>query len=220
MDLSNWVTAIATAILAIITWFYVRLTKQLLDAQTDPCVIVATEHDLNSPTIIQLVIKNIGTGLASDITFQCSQPLPQFAWGLAVEDAKDAEVMTAGPLIDGISGLAPGEERRLDWGQYGGLMKALDGKPVSITSIFKKNNKRMSPIVSTLDVKSYKGTIASRSVFAKVASDIEKISNNIDHLTTGFKKLHIKLIENDKNYNFDESDKTLSRKDKLQHHIE
>jgi len=156
MDLSSWVTAIATALLALITFFYVRLTKRLLDAQTDPYIVVSTIHDTNRPTIIQLVIKNIGTGFARDITFQCSQPLPRFAWGLTISDAKDAEIMTAGPLIDGISGLAPGEERRIDWGQYGGLMKALGNDPVFITANFKKNEKGMPPAVSAVDVKSSK----------------------------------------------------------------
>jgi hypothetical protein len=211
MDISSWVTAIATTLLALITWFYVGLTKKILDAQTDPCIIVSTVHDANRPTIIQLVIKNIGSGLARDITFQCSQPLPQFAWGLTITDAKDAEVMSAGPLIDGISGLAPGEERRIDWGQYGGLMKALSSEPVLITTSFKKNTKVMPPVVSAVDVKSYKDTTAARSLSAKVASDIENISKNIEHLTSGFRSLRIELDDKNK---FDQRDEPLGNNNK------
>jgi len=190
MDISSWVTAIATTLLALITWFYVGLTKKILDAQTDPCIIVSTVHDANRPTIIQLVIKNIGSGLARDITFQCSQPLPQFAWGLTITDAKDAEVMSAGPLIDGISGLAPGEER---------------------TTSFKKNTKVMPPVVSAVDVKSYKDTTAARSLSAKVASDIENISKNIEHLTSGFRSLRIELDDKNK---FDQRDEPLGNNNK------
>jgi len=157
------------------------------------------------------VIKNIGSGPARDITFQCSQPLPQSAWGLTIEDAKDAELMSAGPLIDGISGLAPGEERRIDWGQYGGLIKALGSESVLITSNYKKNSKVMPQVVSAVDVKSYKDTTAARSLSAKVASDIEKISKNIEHLTSGFRKLRIELDDKNK---FDQRDEPLGNNNK------
>ncbi len=189
---SAWITAGATLILAVITGFYVRLTKQLLDAQTDPCVVVSTTHDSNHPTIIQLVIKNIGSGLARDINFHCSRPMPMRAWGIVV---KDATIMEAGPLIEGILGLAPGEERRIDWGQYGGLMKAIGTEPVFITASFKKNDKEMPSVVSAVDVKSYKDTTASESLDAQIASDIGKISKNIEHLTTGFRKLRVELAD-------------------------
>lgn len=68
------------------------------------------------------------------------------AWGLTVKDSKDAETMTKGPLVDGIPGLAPGEKRRISWGQYGGLLKALGDEPVHITSFFKKNNSQNRPL--------------------------------------------------------------------------
>jgi hypothetical protein len=119
--------------------------------------------------------------------------------------------MTAGPLIDGISGLAPGEERRIDWGQYGGLMKALGNDPVFITANFKKNEKGMPPAVSAVDVKSYKDTTASRSLYAEVASDIKNISKNIEHLTSGFRKLHIELADNNK---FEQNDEPLENNNK------
>jgi len=201
MDLSGWITAGATLILAVITGFYVRLTKQLLDAQTDPYVVVSTIHDSNRPTIIQLVIKNIGSGLARDIKFHCSRPIPTRAWGITIDDAKDAATMEAGPLIEGIPGLAPGEERRIDWGQYGGLMKALGDEPVFITSFFTKNGKDMPSVVSAVDVKSYKDTTAAQSLNAEIASDIRKMSKNIEHLTMGFKKIHIDFTDLEKFYN-------------------
>ena len=198
MDWSAWITAGATVILALITYFYVRLTKQLLDAQTDPYVVVSTIHDSNRLTIIQLVIKNIGSGLARDIKFHCSRPIPTRAWGITIDDAKDAATMEAGPLIEGIPGLAPGEERRIDWGQYGGLIKAIGTEPIYITASFKKNDKVMPSVVSAVDVKSYKGTNASESLDAQIASDIGEISKNIEHLTTGFKKIHVEIADKNK----------------------
>ena len=186
MDIGSWITAISTFILALITSFYVVYTKKILDAQTDPYVIVSTFHDPNRPTIIQIAIRNIGSGLATDISFTFSKPLPVRAWGLSVDKAKEAEYVNAGPLIDGIPGLAPGEARYIDWGQYGGLMKAIGEDPVYITTTFKKNKKTMTT-VSAIDVKSYKDTNASTGLGAQIAGDISDIAKKLGYLTTSFK---------------------------------
>ena len=61
------ITAFATVILAVITWWYVRLTKQMLRASNIPVIrmfLHATEYDLN------LCVQNIGTGFACDIKFK------------------------------------------------------------------------------------------------------------------------------------------------------
>ena len=94
MTLPPWITIIATIIttfttiaLAIITWCYVRLTKEyvsitkdILKATNKPEVIVylydkgtvqpdAPVQDILERTIVYLCIHNIGTGYASDIWF-------------------------------------------------------------------------------------------------------------------------------------------------------
>ena len=57
IDWGTWVTAIATVVLALLTLMYVRLTKRILENQSNPCVIVSVIHDDERPTILQLVIK-------------------------------------------------------------------------------------------------------------------------------------------------------------------
>jgi hypothetical protein len=144
---------------------------------------------------MQLVVKNIGNGLAHDISFKFSKPLPNHAWGITTDNAKDAEEMKDGPLILGIPALGPGEERKIDWGQYGGLMKNIGEKPITATSYFKKNGKKMNPVSSYLDVKSFEGTNASESPAAKIAKHIEGISKEINHISTGFRKPQIRVVE-------------------------
>lgn len=87
----TWVPAIATVVLAVLTFIYVRLTKGILESQSNPCVIVSVIHDDERATILQLVIKNVGAGLAQDITFEFSKPIPARAWGIAEKDAKTVE---------------------------------------------------------------------------------------------------------------------------------
>jgi hypothetical protein len=52
LDWSAWVTALATLVLAVLTFVYVRLTKKILDAQSDPCVILTVVHDEDRTTIL------------------------------------------------------------------------------------------------------------------------------------------------------------------------
>ena len=101
--------------------------------------------------------------------------------------------MTAGPLIDGIPALGPGEQRRIDWGQYGGLTKTLGGEPITVTCKFKKDGKAMPTMRCKLDVKSFEGTTAAERPCAKAAKELEKISKDLHHLATGFYKLKIEV---------------------------
>jgi hypothetical protein len=195
IDISAWITALATIILAILTFIYVRLTGKILEANSDPCVILSVIHDSNRPTFLQLVAKNIGVGLAQDISFEFSRPIPARAFGLSVEKAEVAEVMTDGSIIDGIPALGPGEERKIDWGQYGGLIKNLGLEPVIVKCHFKKRGKIMPPVECKLDVKSFAKTVAVRPPDAQLAKEIEKISRTLNHLASGFSKLKVQVIE-------------------------
>lgn len=194
LDWSDWVTAIATLVLAILTFIYVRLTRSILAAQSDPCVVLTVVHDEDRISILQLVAKNVGNGLATDIRFEFNHPVPDRAWGIAESDAKEAVEMKHGPLIEGIPALGPGETRKIDWGQYGGLKVALAGKSLVATSRFKKGKKEMPAIRCPLDIESYAHTVAAEKPMVKAAKELAEISKHIKHLATGFSKLRIEII--------------------------
>ena len=63
---SGAITALATVILVIITWWYVRITKDILQATNKPQVILFLRYSHRS---ISLCVQNIGTGYASDVEF-------------------------------------------------------------------------------------------------------------------------------------------------------
>jgi len=194
IDWSAWVTAAATLVLAVLTFVYVRLTGRILATQSDPCVILTVVHDEERATILQLVARNVGTGLAHDIKFEFSRPLPARAFGLSKDDAKEVTEMKDGPLVDGIPALGPGECRKIDWGQFGGLVAALGNEPIVATCKFRKNGKDMTPTQCPLDVASFAGTVAVESPSAKAAKELEKISKSIQHLASDFHKLKVEVV--------------------------
>lgn len=194
MDWSAWVTAIATVVLAVLTSVYVRLTKKILSAQSDPCVILTVVHDEDRPTILQLVARNIGTGLAHDVRFEFSHPIPARAFGLSVQNAQHAAEMTDGPLIKGIPALGPGESRKIVWGQFGGLKAAIGDSKIVATCRFKKNGSEMPPTSCPLDVESFSGTLVAESPLAKSAKELEKMSKELQHFASGYCKLKVEIV--------------------------
>src|SRR2546425_2287985 len=111
----------ATFALVGLTAVYVWLTHRLLRAQVDPHVIVYALDDRERPTLIEIVIENVGRNVAEDVRFEVSQPLVR-AYGVSPEDPpSETRPLDNGPLVTGIPALGPGGTRRLVWGQYGGL---------------------------------------------------------------------------------------------------
>lgn len=194
IDWSTWITALATLVLAVLTFVYVILTRKILSSQSDPCVILSVIHDEDRSTVLQLIAKNVGTGLAHDVRFEFSHPIPARAWGLSPDKAKKAEEMTDGPLIRGIPALGPGESRKIDWGQYGGLKASIGNSKIIATCRFKKNGKEMPSVICPLDVESFSGTVAAESPSSKTAKELENISKTIQHLASGFHKLKVEII--------------------------
>lgn len=132
----NIAVAVTTLLLAIATWKMAKVTQKTLDAQSQPCVIVYAELDKEHPEIINLVIENIGTAPASNIRFELPEYFPWGADGLVPGSKEKPRNLLKGPLRNGMKFLVPGAPWRTYWGQYGGLMDGLGGKPVEITVHF------------------------------------------------------------------------------------
>ncbi len=193
---SSVLNTVAAVVLALLTGWYVMLTRKILESQSDPHVIFTVKHDKDRPSLLQLVVRNAGNGLARDIRFEFSRPVPSRAFGLDIKETKKRkfDYMTSGPLINGIPALGPGETREIDWGQYAGLRAALGDEPISVICKFKKNTKEMTPTEFILEVDSFAGTTAAESQTHKISGQIEKISQDIGHLASCFEKLVMRII--------------------------
>ena len=159
----------------------------LLRSQQDPEVVVYAIPDPRRPTIINLIIENIGKGIARDVSFASDRPMPWEAFGF--EGAKMPKQMERGPLIYGVPFLSPGERRVMTWGQYHGLSKGLDGKPIKVTAKYFSNPslrlvRQKHAAVSIIDIKSFEGTDVSDDNWDKKAAEqLEKIASALKAVT-------------------------------------
>lgn len=185
--MSEWVNfwtalgALGAGVSAVFAAIYTRLTWQMLQSAAAPEVVVYTHHDRSRPSILEIVIKNIGRGVACDIVFQLSRTIPQNAFGLTEAQAKPTTPMTEGPLIKGIPLLAPGESRHIVWGQFGGLYKALGDDYVTVICNYSYGSRAMQS-VSRLEVRSFATTDASTSEGQKMIKALEKMADSTRNL--------------------------------------
>ena len=178
---SFWISIGAT----FIAFFAAMVGYIIYRSQTDPEIIVYVEDDEKRPTIMNLIIKNIGKGVARDIRFSFSKDLPSKAWGVSEDKAEIAPKMDDGPLISGIPFLPPGGKRVVTWGQYGGLMKNLERKTFVVTAKYNSDHfgfpKKVKHVNQCpLEVFSFEGTDASdKNYDKKIAENIEKLTKVI-----------------------------------------
>jgi len=75
----------ASVVLALITVKATIINWLIFRAQIDPQVIVYAKHDEARPSIMLLVIKNVGKGLARNVHFELSKPLPHRAFSIELK---------------------------------------------------------------------------------------------------------------------------------------
>ena len=178
----------ASMILVLITVMAIYINYRILRLQTDPDVIVYSTPDTRRPTIINLIIENIGKGVAKNITFSADKTIPCRAFGID-NNAPVPQEMSTGPLVIGIPELGPSSKRVITWGQYYGLLKGIGDDILAITAdysarkVFIKTPKFKSTFF--LDIKSFEGTDASDQNWdKKTAESLIKISASIEKIAS------------------------------------
>lgn len=138
----NIIVAITTGVLAIATFGVAYATKRAaeatektIEAQYKPWVIMYVKPNWQG-SMIDLLVENSGFGPAYDISFNLPDYFPYYAEGIDPETADMPANWVGGPLRNGMSYLAPGQQWRSYWGQYGALLKGLENKPVEVEISF------------------------------------------------------------------------------------
>lgn len=186
-------------VLALITVTATILNYLLLRTQKDPEVIVYATPDDKRPSIINLVIENIGPGMAKNVTFKLPSYFPADAFGF--EGAEKPENMTKGPLVNGIPSLGPGAKRIITWGQYGGLQKGLEEDTISVICKYSRDRigfpgQKKLKTECFLDIQSFEATDASDNNWdKKSAKELEKIAKVLSQAANGSKSLKIFVRE-------------------------
>lgn len=168
---------ISTIALALLTAIYVVLTYRILLAQSDPCVIVYVQPNEVWPTLLDIVIENVGPGLARDVRFEFVGTIPSC---LAVDKGKPIE---AGPLIDGIPALPPGGQRRICWGYAQDIQSIVGDKKYHVRCYFRRArgdllNPEFDPMECVLDFQSFRESIANTQ-FTELAKRLEELSKSV-----------------------------------------
>lgn len=118
------VTMIIAISATVVNYVFVR-------SQTAPDIVIYADVDDRRPSIIILVVQNVGRSVARNVRFDLPEYFPQKAFGIG--DAPRPEPMTSGTLVNGIPALPAGCRRVLTWGQYAGLHRAIGDEAVSIS---------------------------------------------------------------------------------------
>lgn len=169
---------------------------------TDPEVIVYVDFDDEISTVAFLVIKNIGNGPAYNITFSSSQPIPHNAFGIESLD-RELKHHNTGPIAEGLPFLAPQQEIRIMWGQYGGIIESTDNKTISIIS---KYHRKQPPFpfkstvlhsASSLFIKEFAGIHSPEKNYLKTISvELKKIAQQQFDIKNYLRKVSEKLDRN------------------------
>jgi len=181
---ADWISisvSIALVALTAVLAFYTRTlaleAKLSRRVQTDPNIIVTAVHDEDRPSIIMLVVKNIGNGLAQNIKLTTSVPLVK-VFGMDVIGKNEQEPFDRGPFVSSIPSLGPSETRIMDWGQLGGLVQFLGKESVTIECAFASQDGRKHKNKCKVDIESFMKTNANASTQLRSAKALEKIADN------------------------------------------
>ncbi|MEZ7198206.1 hypothetical protein [Pseudodesulfovibrio karagichevae] len=185
MAINQAITSLSAITLAFLTFFLAKYTKTLaIEAkktrkqQSEPHVIVTAVHDFERPSIVMIVIKNIGHGLASNISFKASKNIVK-AFGTDEKSVGEAQPITGGPLVSGIPTLGPGETRIIDWGQYYGLKKVYGEAELTVDCSFYFGEVLLPTVQCKIDVESFAGTIANEGLRLRGVKALESIAQKI-----------------------------------------
>ena len=176
-----------------VTLLAVFVAYLALAKQSKPHILVHYRPNPDIQSIIDLVIENIGTGLARNVVF--SRPLPVRCYGIEVADGAGSEA-----LGEGLPVIAVGQKYVFDGGQYGGLSETLGSqleievsykyinplginrsrKEVCVLSVSHLQNMTTRTSAEQAIVEALKGP--NKTILQKIEKDLKDIGTAIDSL--------------------------------------
>jgi len=175
----------ATLAVGVVTLGATLISYFLFRAHVDPDVVVYSKNNDDGTSVLFIVIENVGAGVAYNVRFKLSRPIPRRAFRLERTGQKEFEPMSEGPLFTGIPLLAAGEKRVITWGQFGGLIDMIGTNPVRVTASYESRG--ASPwdptdhsTDSLLEVFSFEGTDASEAREIRQLRQLEKIARALE----------------------------------------
>lgn len=176
---------VATIMLVLASVGGFTLNYYLLRSHVDPEVVVYTAHDDRRPSILIIVIENVGATPAFDVRFKFPREIEREAANNPAKTIDDIwRPMRDGPLVDGIPLLGPGGRRVLTWGSFIALRETFVDAPVRMSATYQ--SRRSFPwdptehtSNSVLEIRSFLATDASEPPELRGAKALEALSKNL-----------------------------------------
>lgn len=177
------VLSLVIALLSLIVAYIIYYNNSIGD------VVVYAQVDRKRPTVINLIIHNIGKGIAKDIQFICPTGIPKKAYGLSGL-TEPLKLYDSGAFINGLPILFPDQKLIYSWGQYSGLKEALNSMPLEIEiTFFSRTNlqliKRKIKNKVVIDPTAFEGVDISESSFEReVKISLKEIAKSLKKMSS------------------------------------
>lgn len=208
-------SAILTAALIIITGWYVRLTKRMVEEtksirqkQSAPDIAVFYRNRSDSVNVINLIIKNFGYGAAYDIKFTVN---PDFIYRTG---AKISEINL---FKNGLYYLPPGEERSIFLTILFNKAMTDQCKNLDIHVVYTDEDEKSYQADYKVDLTELFGLILDQNPpIVKIADNLEKIKDEIHKLFQAWPEAKVLMftpedMEKEEKRNLTEDDKNGAR---------
>lgn len=193
--LFSGVVMLATVFYAILTATLVKETRRMRESQTEPRIQVTACPREEFVSIISLHVKNIGLGPAYDVRFKLRAESENKGAGELIQDFSRSQF-----LKKGLQYLGPGQGLQSG---FTDMTKNFEGKikarliiEVAYNGAFGKAYKDSIPVY--FDEFEGFGTLGTPHLYS-IAKSLEKMEQNINHLTSGFRRLSVDIYsDNDR----------------------
>lgn len=189
------VVAASTAVYAWLTARLVSETRRLREAETEPRIEVFYRPRDEWISLIDIVVKNIGSGPAYDLSFRWT----------ANTDSKGGASLTERlaaikGLNTGMAFLGPGQEFCSFWTS---MTEHFDEKletQITISSRYRSPSGRVNEQQHIVDLSELKGVERiGEPPLLKIAKNFEKLQSDLHRVATGFQKLQVDVFtQNDR----------------------
>lgn len=176
---------VATIMLVLASVGGFTINYYLLRSHVDPEVVVYTAHDDRRPSILIIVIENVGATPAFDVRFKFRRETDLEAANNPARLMDDVwRPMREGPLVDGIPLLGPGGRRVLTWGSFIGLRETFGDAPIRVSATYESRRRfPWDPTEHTsnsvLEFHSFLATDASEPPELKGVKALEALSKDL-----------------------------------------
>lgn len=178
------VVTISTVIYSVLTGKLVSETKRMRQVQTEPKIEVTIKSFDFAIHIVRLHVRNIGLGPAINVRFDPKV----LSGGQAAKDLLN-EFTQSNFFKIGLNYFGPGQER---YSHYTQMTQGHHGKIESVLAIeisYESTTGVKYKEQATIDMSELKGEyqLGTPNLYS-IAKSLEKIQNDISHITSGYKK--------------------------------